>query len=263
MRLIMKKIIKLLIITYCCVFAFGCASKNKDNAWQNRNLRQAYQYHENDVRANQQILKTAESAIGTPYVRGGSQPGGFDCSGLVSWAYNSIGVKVPRTAREQSVIGEHIKNQEDMRAGDIVAFRHPKRGYHTGIYIGDGKFIHSPRKKSTVRINSLDDPYFSETLLGARRINFTADENLLAQAESRLANEPKISKRNKSKKIENKRSKSKKSEIALNKNKKNKQSLNAKNNKKSVKQTPNKKKSSNKIASNTSKNKKNKSSNRS
>ncbi|MBR4742557.1 MAG: C40 family peptidase, partial [Desulfovibrio sp.] len=133
------------------------------------------------------LLKAARSAIGTPYVVGGTKPGGFDCSGLVCWVYGNIGVKLPRTAQEQSVVGKKICNISDMRAGDIVAFRHPTRGYHTGIYVGDGKFIHSPRRRSHVRINSLSDDYFCRTFLGARRVNLGGRENLLTQAEERLA----------------------------------------------------------------------------
>lgn len=139
--------------------------------------------------SKRQLLRAAQSAIGTPYVVGGMSPGGFDCSGLVCWAYGNVGVKLPRTAREQSVIGTSVRRVEDMQAGDIVAFRHPKRGYHTGIYVGGGKFIHSPRRKSHVKINSLDDPYFSKTFLSARRVNIGSRENLLAQAESRLERE--------------------------------------------------------------------------
>lgn len=141
---------------------------------------------ENNPADSNRLVKKAKSAIGTPYVSGGTQPGGFDCSGLVKWAYNSVGVDVPRTAREQAAVGEKVRHVEDMRAGDIVAFRHPKRGYHTGIYVGDGKFVHSPRKRSTVRINSLSDPYFSKTLLGARRVSLDGSSNLLAESEGRL-----------------------------------------------------------------------------
>ena len=138
--------------------------------------------------SGQSVVKTARSAIGTPYVSGGRNPGGFDCSGLVQWAYQSVGVKLPRTAREQSSIGQRIMRVEDMRAGDIVAFRHPRRGYHTGIYVGDGKFVHSPRRRSSVKISSLDDPYFNNTFLGARRVSMSADgQDLVAQAESRMA----------------------------------------------------------------------------
>ena len=77
-----------------------------------------------------------------------------------------------------------------MEAGDIVAFRHPRRGYHTGIYVGDGKFIHSPRRGKTVEITSLNDPYFSSTFLGARRVSVSesdaeAAQKLMAMYESR------------------------------------------------------------------------------
>ena len=141
---------------------------------------------ENNPVTGKQLVRKAKSAIGTPYVFGGSAPGGFDCSGLVKWAYNSVGVNLPRTAREQAAVGKNVKDVKDMRAGDIVAFRHPKRGYHTGIYVGDGKFVHSPRKRTTVRINSLSDPYFKSTLLGARRVTLDGSENLIAQSEGRL-----------------------------------------------------------------------------
>ncbi|MFR7887384.1 MAG: C40 family peptidase [Bilophila wadsworthia] len=114
---------------------------------------------------------------------------GFDCSGFVQWAYKSVGVSLPRTAREQSVLGTPIDSDE-MEAGDIVAFRHPRRGYHTGIYVGDGKFIHSPRRGKSVEITSLSDPYFSSTFLGARRVSISesdaeAAQKLMALYESR------------------------------------------------------------------------------
>ena len=150
--------------------------------WSNQNAAS----DEFQAGARKRLLHAARSAIGTPYVVGGTSPGGFDCSGLVCWAYGNVGVELPRTAREQSVIGRRICNIADMREGDIVAFHHPRRGYHTGIYVGDGKFIHSPRRKTRVKINSLNDPYFSETFLGARRINLTGRQDLLAQAQNKL-----------------------------------------------------------------------------
>lgn len=188
----MGKGLKLCILAMACTLAFGCASKKsgmEDESMRAERFRRSYEaaLDEDRTEAGNQLLRKARSAIGTPYVRGGSSPGGFDCSGLVKWAYQSVGVKLPRTAREQSVVGRRISNVEDMRAGDIVAFRHPRRGYHTGIYVGDGKFIHSPRRRTTVRINSLSDPYFSKTFLGARRVALEGNENLVAQAESRLS----------------------------------------------------------------------------
>lgn len=187
----MGKCLNLCALVLGCGLVFGCAAqKSGEAAEQARAERFLHSYeaslNEEQELAGQKLLQHARSAISTPYVRGGSTPGGFDCSGFVSWAFKNVGVKLPRTAREQSVVGERINNIEDMRAGDIVAFRHPRRGYHTGIYVGDGKFIHSPRKRTRVRINSLSDPYFSKTLLGARRVNIGTGENLVAQAESRL-----------------------------------------------------------------------------
>ena len=139
--------------------------------------------------SNVHLVERAKTAIGTPYVRGGTSMSGFDCSGFVQWAYKNVGVSLPRTAREQSVLGTPIDSDE-MEAGDIVAFRHPRRGYHTGIYIGDGKFIHSPRRGKSVEITSLSNPYFSSTFLGARRVSLSesdaeAARKLMALYESR------------------------------------------------------------------------------
>lgn len=189
----MGKYLKLCVLALVCSMAFGCAQKSsyKSDPYSTQaeqRFRRSYEaaFDNNEQQGNQQLLRKARSAIGTPYVPGGMSPGGFDCSGFVCWAYKSVGVNLPRTAREQSVVGKRINNVEDMQVGDIVAFRHPRRGYHTGIYVGDGKFIHSPHRRTTVRINSLDDPYFKGTFLGARRIKTDGSENLVAEAESRL-----------------------------------------------------------------------------
>lgn len=140
---------------------------------------------------NLYLVEKAKTALGTPYVRGGTSRNGFDCSGFVQWTYKSAGVQLPRTAREQSVLGTPI-DADEMVAGDIVAFRHPRRGYHTGIYLGDGKFIHSPRRGKSVEITSLSNPYFSSTFLGARRVDLSESEaqaarKLMALYESRAS----------------------------------------------------------------------------
>lgn len=190
----MRQVRNLLTLFLISAVLLGCTARKQ----QDKDLLIRYRANVEDVlnrqeeardrASGQSVVKTARSVIGTPYVPGGRNPGGFDCSGLVQWAYQSVGVKLPRTAREQSVIGQRITRVEDMRAGDIVAFRHPRRGYHTGIYVGDGKFVHSPRRRSSVKISSLDDPYFNNTFLGARRVSMNADgQDLVAQAESRMA----------------------------------------------------------------------------
>lgn len=184
----MVKGLKLCALLLGAAIICGCGQKNSSATLTTslKVLPEKRTLKENNPAKGTKLVNKAKSAIGTPYVYGGSAPGGFDCSGLVKWAYNSVGVNLPRTAREQSVVGKKVNNIKDMRAGDIVAFRHPKRGYHTGIYLGDGKFVHSPRKRTHVRINSLSDPYFSSTLLGARRVNLDGSENLIAQSEERL-----------------------------------------------------------------------------
>jgi len=188
----MGKCLKLCMLALTCAMAFGCATKHSQHEDYSmraeQRFRRSYEaaFDNNNQKSSQQLLRKARSAIGTPYVPGGMSPGGFDCSGFVCWAYKSVGVNLPRTAREQSVVGKRITNVEDMKVGDIVAFRHPRRGYHTGIYVGDGKFIHSPHRRTTVRVNSLDDPYFKGTFLGARRVKMDGTENLVAEAEQRL-----------------------------------------------------------------------------
>ena len=167
----------------------GCASApKKDTAMSMAQLRNSYEEllsAPEDNEKGDRIISRARTMIGMPYVRGGRNPGGFDCSGLVQWAYKNEGISLPRTAREQSQVGTRITDVEEMRAGDIVAFRHPRRGYHTGIYVGDGKFIHSPHRRDRVKISSLSDPYFRTTFLGARRVCADA-EAAIARAQSQL-----------------------------------------------------------------------------
>ena len=142
-------------------------------------------------------------------------------SGLVQWAYKSVGINLPRTAREQSAVGKRITRVEDMRAGDIVAFHHPRRGYHTGIYVGDGKFVHSPRRRTRVRINSLDDPYFRTTFMGARRVEgsdaFSAEElRMAAYAEEQAVREISHSRSKSKAGVSQKSSRDKKSSVKKN-----------------------------------------------
>lgn len=175
----MKKLSTLFLIA----LLFGCASREESTRFQAYRPAPGYSVQEQKATdGGKAVVATAKKAIGTPYVLGGTKPGGFDCSGLVMWAYQNVGVKLPRTAREQSAIGEKIQDKKAMLPGDIVAFHHPRRGYHTGIYIGDGKFIHSPRKRSSVKISSLDSEYFKSTLLGARRVKINCDDTILYAA---------------------------------------------------------------------------------
>lgn len=126
---------------------------------------------ERDGGKGYRIVKTARTQIGKPYKWGGSTPQkGFDCSGLVYWAYQQHGIKVPRVTIGQASVGRSVSRRE-LLPGDIVAFS-PKwqRGKHTGIYTGRGKFIHSPKKGARVREESIDVAYWRNCFNNGRRV---------------------------------------------------------------------------------------------
>ena len=116
------------------------------------------------------IAATAKSQLGRPYVFGGSSPSrGFDCSGLVYWACARNGISVPRISRDQASAGQRI-SRGNMRPGDIVVFKIPRSGYHTGIYVGQNSFVHSPKPRARVRIESLSVNYWDRYFVTARRV---------------------------------------------------------------------------------------------
>lgn len=116
------------------------------------------------------VVNTARSMMGTRYKNGGTNPDGFDCSGFVCWTYSKYGMNLPRTAQEQSQAGKKLK-QHELKPGDLVVFKiSNRRGYHSGIYTGDGNFIHSPRKGENVREDSIASNYWSKRFIAARRV---------------------------------------------------------------------------------------------
>ena len=107
------------------------------------------------------VVKKLKKRIGkTWYVFSGSTPRGWDCSGLVYWTYEQLGIKVPHSANKQ---GHLTKGVKDPKVGDIVVwgYKGSKSYYHAGIYIGDGKAIHAGfRKGTTTQIIDVDSPAF-------------------------------------------------------------------------------------------------------
>jgi cell wall-associated NlpC family hydrolase len=108
----------------------------------------------------------AMSQLGTPYVWGGGSPGGFDCSGLVMWAYAQVGVSLPHSSYGQYGAGVPV-SRDQLQAGDLVFF--DGLG-HVGIYIGGDQFVHAPHTGDVVKISSLSEGWYSSTYVGARRI---------------------------------------------------------------------------------------------
>jgi hypothetical protein len=122
------------------------------------------------------VVQTALESLGTPYVWGGTADNGFDCSGLIQYAYAQHGIRLPRRSRDQAHVGAEVTPVvAALRPGDILLFAaHPWAGVtHVGMYVGETKFIHSATQG--VKLSRLDpaDPeggYWLDRWVGARRI---------------------------------------------------------------------------------------------
>lgn len=122
------------------------------------------------------VVQTAIESLGTPYVWGGTADNGFDCSGLIQYAYAQHGIRLPRTSRDQARSGAEVAPvAEALRPGDILLFAaRPGTGVtHVGMYVGELKFIHSSNrgvKLSRLEPHDPEGSYWLEHWVGARRI---------------------------------------------------------------------------------------------
>ena len=103
------------------------------------------------------LIDVAENLKGTPYVYGGSTPAGFDCSGFTMYCYSKVGVSLTHNAAAQYSQGKHV-SKKNLKKGDLVFFGSSTSSInHVGIYIGNGKMIHSPHTGAVVRVESIDN----------------------------------------------------------------------------------------------------------
>ena len=122
------------------------------------------------------LVVGAMGFLGVPYRRGGSTvETGFDCSGFVKSMYEqTIGLVLPRSAAQQAAATQTIERTE-LRPGDLVFFNTMRRAFsHVGIYVGNGKFIHSPKPGAEVRVEDMGGSYWAKRFDGARRVNAEA-----------------------------------------------------------------------------------------
>ncbi len=157
----MKGFVNLITVIFICVILVSCGSKD-DKMSQN----------DNSTALAKKVVNTLKTQVGRSYKLGGSSPkSGFDCSGLIYWAYNEHGISVPRTTKKQAKAGKKV-SRKSLRAGDIIVFKSKPspNGLHTAVYLGNNKIIHAPNAKKDVEIVILNGGYWGEQFKEARRI---------------------------------------------------------------------------------------------
>jgi len=122
------------------------------------------------------VVETALDVLGTPYQWGGTADNGFDCPGLIQYAYGQHGIRLPRRSRDQGQVGAEVTPAvEALRPGDILLFsmRSGAGVTHVGLYVADGKFIHSTNngvKLSRLEPHDPEGAYWLAHWVGARRV---------------------------------------------------------------------------------------------
>jgi cell wall-associated NlpC family hydrolase len=116
------------------------------------------------------LVSTALKFRGVPYRNGGSDPNGFDCSGLVQYVFAQHSVKLPREVREQLRIGREVR-LAGIERGDLIFFATTSSdASHVGVAIGGDEFVHAPSTRGVVRVEKFSAPYWSRRIVGVRRI---------------------------------------------------------------------------------------------
>jgi murein DD-endopeptidase len=164
------ELIKPLLAGLLCLTLVACATNSRQVPRTSEQPPAAVVPHEPQSQATIQIMiDSATSMIGQPYRYGGSAPGGFDCSGLVSFAAANAGVRVPRTAAEQMQIGRAV-TLADLQAGDLIFMHLSSKELHVAIALDRQLFVHAPSSGGRVRIDSLLAPPYAKGFIGARRV---------------------------------------------------------------------------------------------
>lgn len=127
-----------------------------------------------------EVALYALSLSGTPYKYGGNSPdSGFDCSGFVGYVYRKVlNINLPRSAQEINLLGTAVK-KADLQPGDLVFYKTLRRTFsHVGIYLGNDRFVHSPSRGGSIRVDSMLDKYWRKRFQGARRIAPDQDQQM-------------------------------------------------------------------------------------
>lgn len=163
-----RRIVSFLAASCIALSAFGPANA----AETLRPLEAPLSFVERYTNATQDVILEGLKLVGVRYKMGGnSAEAGLDCSSFVQTVFKeSIGAYLPRTAREQSQLGEQVDISQ-LKPGDLVFFNTMRRTFsHVGIYLGDNHFLHAPRAGAEVRVENMNNSYWMSRFNGARRI---------------------------------------------------------------------------------------------
>ncbi len=167
----MLKPIKAFLLSTCAMGALLFSPLGIADAFPSRQTEDKSFFERYSNAAQDVILKGLE-LVGINYRMGGTDlESGLDCSSYVQMVYReAAGLVLPRTAKEQSQLGEEIDKSE-LKPGDLVFFNTMRRTFsHVGIYLGDNYFLHAPRAGSAVRVESMQTSYWVQRYNGARRV---------------------------------------------------------------------------------------------
>lgn len=118
-----------------------------------------------------EIALRALSLVGKPYLYGGADLQGFDCSGMVYFIHQALGLTVPRTAADQQRAAMSVVRSA-LRPGDLLFFRttSAQRISHVGVYVGENRFVHAPQSGRLIEVRTLEDQYYGPRLAGTGRL---------------------------------------------------------------------------------------------
>ena len=119
-----------------------------------------------------EIALRALALVGKPYRYGGADLQGFDCSGLVYFIHDALGLKVPRTAAEQQRAALNI-GKPQLQPGDLLFFKTTSgpQVSHVAIYVGENRFVHAPRSGMLIELRSMNDSYYATRLISMGRLH--------------------------------------------------------------------------------------------
>jgi cell wall-associated NlpC family hydrolase len=116
------------------------------------------------------LVQTALGLRGVPYRSGGTDPKGFDCSGLVQYVFSRHGVSLPREVREQVQLGREVR-LAGIEPGDLIFFAiASQEASHVGMAIGGDGFVHAPSGRGVVRVEKFSAPYWARRIVAVRRV---------------------------------------------------------------------------------------------